>query len=745
MSSPGPADAPLADRWAAEGGDVLWRIGEALVSELDVERVVERLTEAATDLVGAEVGLFAHSPPSDSPLFAETFAGRVVRLDDVGLDLPAPLNLPDDVAIRSFLGVPVVARTGDVLGGLFFGHPGPGVFTARHERLIAGIAGPAAIALDNARLYQTAQREREEARRLAVRLAQVQAVGASLAGARTVDEVATVVVTGTAAAFNCDRSSLFVLGDDGGALRLVHSMGYEGRWADRWSTIDIDAEVPAADALRSRELVIVAGDDDWAARYPDAAGAPTRSRVLAVIPLVLGDHAFGVAAFGWDTDRRLGRDEVQFLESLAGQASQALERARLYETERETARVLQRSLLPPRTPEIPGMEIGAVFRPGDRSVAVGGDFYDVFPLGPNRWGIAMGDVCGRGALAASRTALLRYTTRALASTSTSPSEVLRKLNKTVLGEPEADDRFCATVHAHVELDTCGAWVTLACAGHPRPVVVRRAGWMDLRGQPGTIVGVFEDLDVTDDRVGLGPGDAMVFFTDGISEARNAAGEQFADEGLPEILLNNTEMDAGTMATRIPQAALDFTGGTLGDDLAVLVLRVPVEAADNPQGRLAAALGEDADKVVPHRPLPHGGMVTRARPPREARIILPPVAHSVRSARRFLSSLLISWRMPELLEGDAALLLSELATNAILHARSDFSVIVRYDGDTIRIEVGDGSQAEPTPGRLDPLDKPGGRGLVLIDAMASAWGILRTARGKRVWFELPVPTAVHATA
>ncbi|MGH9281058.1 MAG: ATP-binding SpoIIE family protein phosphatase, partial [Acidimicrobiales bacterium] len=442
--------------------------------------------------------------------------------------------------------------------------------------------------------------------------------------------------------------------------------------------------------------------------------------------------------FGWDHPRAFEQDEVQFLESLAGQCSQALERARLYEVERETARVLQRSLLPAEAPAIPGMDVAAVYRAGDHSVAVGGDFYDVFRIGANRWGIAMGDVCGRGARAASRTALVRYTVRAIAARGEPAVDVLRELNRAMLAEPEADDRFCAAVFGQIELDRCGAWVTLVCAGHPRPVVVRRAGWIDLRGQPGSLVGILDDLDVSDDRVGLGPGDALVLFTDGISEARNAAGEQFNDEELPRTLLAHADLDADHLAEVIRQAALDFSGGTLTDDMAVLVVRVPPDADEDPDERLAAAIGDAAGAEAPGYPVPHGGRTARPRPPREARVLLRPDPLSARGARRFLAGVLSSWRMPEMLEGDAALLLSELATNAILHARSPFTVIVRYDGEVLRVEVGDGSRSEPYVRLVDASDAPGGRGLMLIDTVASRWGMMPTARGKRVWFELPVP-------
>jgi anti-sigma regulatory factor (Ser/Thr protein kinase) len=112
--------------------------------------------------------------------------------------------------------------------------------------------------------------------------------------------------------------------------------------------------------------------------------------------------------------------------------------------------------------------------------------------------------------------------------------------------------------------------------------------------------------------------------------------------------------------------------------------------------------------------------------------------SARAARRFLASLLMSWRMPELLEGDAALLLSELATNAVMHAQSAFTVVVRYDGSTLRVEVGDESHAQPRLRRPRAHDGAGGRGLMLVDTLSVAWGVVATPSGKRVWFELPAP-------
>lgn len=749
--------------------ETLRQVSAKILSELDLQRVVQYVTDAATELIGAEFGSFFYNVvggpddesymlytlsgvpleafrgfpmPRNTQVFDPTFKGEaILRLDDVTRDPRYGQNspyhgMPDGhLPVRSYLAVPVVSRTGEVLGGLFFGHAEPGVFTAHHERLVTGIAAPAAIAIDNARLFQAAEQGRRAAQRLADRLSDLQTVSAALAGAKVPDEVARVIVTTTAEAIGCDRAALFLVEEGGRALRLVGAEGYAGLWAERWGRIDRHQPVPVAAALRSRSLVLVRDEEDWVRQFPSVDESVGRSMSVAAIPLTLESQEFGVAAFGWDRPHRFGPDESQFLEALAHQCSQALERARLYESERETARTLQAGLLPPSAPEIPGMDIAAAFRAGDRSVAVGGDFYDVFRLGPNRWGVAMGDVCGRGARAASQTALVRYTLRAVATAEDGPTAALERLNAAVQVHEEADDRFCAVVFGQVELDRCGAWVTLACAGHPRPVVVRRAGWIDLRGQPGTLIGVLDQLDVSEDRVGLGPGDSLVFFTDGITEARDPAGEQFSDERLPEALLTCADRSAAEIAEVVRRAALDFTGGSLDDDLAILVVRVPPEADDDPEGRITNALGTDA---APRYPVPDGGHRHRPLPPREARITLAPEPTSPRAARRFLASLLVSWRMPELLEGEAALLLSELATNAVKHARSPFTVVVRYDGHYLRIEVDDASQGRPKLGGRDVGGlRTSGRGLVLVDTVAHRWGTVPTTRGKRVWFDLPV--------
>ena len=403
---------------------------------------------------------------------------------------------------------------------------------------------------------------------------------------------------------------------------------------------------------------------------------------------------------------------------------------------RRLAETLQASLLPPRPPTIPGLEVATRYRPAQAALGVGGDFYDVFRLRTNDWGLVLGDVCGKGVHAARLTGLARYTLRAAAVHHAGPTDVLREVNQALLEDHEVEERFASAIYARVEQDVCGAWLTLAVAGHPLPIVVRRAGWIDVRGQVGSLLGLFEDVEVAEDRVGLGPGDMIAFVTDGITEARNAAGEEFGDECLMDLLLGHTEADAEQLADAIIDGMVEFAERPFHDDVAVLVVKVPLEAGEDPEGRMAEFATDQSSPLYPVGE-PHWGAHWRPRPPREARLILDGDPTSAATARHFVTRALHSWRLSSLAQGDVELLTSELVGNAIRHGESPFTVIVEYLGDVVRVSVGDGSPALPR--RLQPgPDATGGRGIQIVHDVAEAWGATQTKDGKRVWFQLPVP-------
>lgn len=271
---------------------------------------------------------------------------------------------------------------------------------------------------------------------------------------------------------------------------------------------------------------------------------------------------------------------------------------RLRREAEELADALQASLLPPKTPDLPGMEIATRYLAGELGLKVGGDFFDVFRLASNDWGIVLGDACGKGARPASLAALSRWTIRASSVHKFTPSGILREVNAALLADNDEslDGHFCTAVFSRLELDTCGAWLTLSSAGHPLPVLVRRSGRVELRGHAAVPLGMFQEIQPVDERVGLGPGDALVLYTDGITEARNLTGEPFGEERLLTTLRELTGASAAAIADGIVEEARQFSGERFDDDVAIVVVRVPDDAGAEPLARISAATGLPVEQL-----------------------------------------------------------------------------------------------------------------------------------------------------
>lgn len=345
--------------------ETLHRTGLVLAAELDLEKLLQVLTDEATELSGARFGAFFYNvndpqgetyllytlsgapreafarfpAPRNTPLFAPTFSGeRVVRLDDVTADprygtmAPHHGMPPGHLPVRSYLAVPVVARAGEVLGGLFFGHPEVGVFTERHERLVTDIAEQAAIAVENARLFQSAERARHDAEQAAMRNARLQTITAALSEASTPDQVARVVVDQAIGALKAAAGVLFRLTDDGAALEVMRAVGFGKAQISRFARIPLDAPLAVAQAVRTGEPVWVSSVDEFLARFPAVKGwlSPDHGS-WAALPVMLDRQVVGTLSFSFDGSRTFDAHDRAFMMSLAPLCAQALERARLYE------------------------------------------------------------------------------------------------------------------------------------------------------------------------------------------------------------------------------------------------------------------------------------------------------------------------------------------------------------------------------------------------------------------------------
>jgi phosphoserine phosphatase RsbU/P len=181
-------------------------------------------------------------------------------------------------------------------------------------------------------------------------------------------------------------------------------------------------------------------------------------------------------------------------------------------------------------------------------------------------------VRGKGPRAAVVTGLARYTLRTASLTDSLPSRVLGTLNEAIMLQPEAD-RFCTVAYASLEPARGGAIrMTLGVGGHPLPLLLRRDGSVDTVGSPGTLIGLVPDPDVVDETIELQPGESLVLYTDGVSEARSE-GELFGEERLIGLLKGCVGLAAAEIAERIETDVLEFRDGPVSDDMAVLVLHV----------------------------------------------------------------------------------------------------------------------------------------------------------------------------
>jgi PAS domain S-box-containing protein len=440
---------------------------------------------------------------------------------------------------------------------------------------------------------QLARAEAVEARRrLALLAAAGPALSASLDYQETLERITRLLVPELA-----DWCLLDIVEDDGGINQLaaahaeVEKNDLLGRLRDHRRFGEGDPG-STAEVLRTGKSVLMADLPD-PSFYERALGRgehldillSLEPRSLMCVPLLARGRTIGaITLVSSKPDRRYDRDDLLLAEDLANRCALAADNARLYMGRSEIAHVLQRSLLPPHLPEIPGVEVGAEYLSVGEGSDVGGDFYDIINSLEDGWICAIGDVRGKGVEAASVTALARYTIRAVTMKDDRPSEVLTALNEAMLRQlPE--DRFCtaACVRLEPQDGAPGVGLDVSRAGHPPPLVVRSYGAVEEVGFSGRVLGVFPEAELRDASLRLKPGESLVLYTDGVTEARSAEGDFFGEGRLRRLLSSCAGYDAATLARRIKDEILDFQQGYPRDDLAVVVLRAREQAAPVEQG------------------------------------------------------------------------------------------------------------------------------------------------------------------
>jgi len=425
----------------------------------------------------------------------------------------------------------------------------------------------------------TARRRAEAARE------RLQAATAALAAASTVHEVAAATVAEARRALDLATVAVYVTDERAELLRHVHGLG--GERLARWRAIPLSAELPVAEAARSEAPVFASAtlpDDDEGA--------------LAALPLIDSGRVLGVLALTFRRGLGDDADDQALLVAIAAQSAVALGRAQLFEREHAVAQTLQTSLLPRALPRIGGLDLAGRLEAGAAGVEVGGDFYDAFAIDDGIWGLAIGDVCGKGVDAAALTALARHTLRAAARERRAPSAVLEALNRAVLDESRAGQFLTAVFARAAALGDGRFALTLSCGGHPPPVLLDALGAPRPIEAYGTLLGIVEDPDLVDAQLVLEPGDTLLLYTDGLTEA-GAPARTLTTEEVGRLLTAVRGRTAAQTAEGCLQAALAAGGGVTRDDIAVLVaqagLATPASPAPAASPAWRTAAGESSTR------------------------------------------------------------------------------------------------------------------------------------------------------
>ena len=333
--------------------------------------------------------------------------------------------------------------------------------------------------------------------------------------------------------------------------------------------------VPCA-VHESGHPVLIAHAED-----PDVLGAsldgePLLSKLDATsvlsVPLTDAENRYGVLTLvRRASDGHFKVADLALLTELGEQMALAIRVNRMFRRRADTVDALHASLVPRRRPEIPGVEIAAMYLAAAEDPDVGGDFYDVYQT-PDGWGLAVGDVCGMGEEAAAVTAAARHAIRVLARRCADPGEVLVGTNEIVLAEELAlDGGFVTASIAHLNWQDGKLRVVVGSAGHPAAAVLRSDGRVRMTGGGGLPLGLFPDAEPATEELDLDAGDVLFLYTDGVAQARGPDNTYFADR-LADELAGLARLPPDQLVASMRQAMDAFSGGNLVDDVTMLVIR-----------------------------------------------------------------------------------------------------------------------------------------------------------------------------
>ncbi|WP_372461576.1 SpoIIE family protein phosphatase [Actinacidiphila acidipaludis] len=527
----------------------------------------------------------------------------------------------------------------------------------------------------------------------------------ALSHAVTVDDV-TAVLTGAGALQRFSADGLILGLIEGGNLRFVAVTGEPMAGFRDLELRRLDDSLPLSQAVITQQARFVTSSADLLTRFPLLRPYLERSglHAAAFLPLIAQARAIGAMGLFYRRRDRFTREDRETYGALAGVLGQSLQRAILFDQEREFATGLQESMLPRHIPRFEGAEIAVRYHSAWSGREVGGDWYDVVALPQNRVGLVVGDVQGHDTHAAAVMGQLRIALRAYAAEGHPPSTVLARASG-FLAELDTE-RFATCGYA--EVDLVSGTVRTARAGHLGPLIRHtdgRTGWPNVRG--GLPLGLATTLDLQEfpeTRLDLVPGETLVYCTDGLVEERGGD-ITLGMDALAEAVHNGPER-AEELADHLADTLWERWGST--DDVALLILR----RAPDPGSRHAPRIHQYVHQADPE---------------------------GLADARGVLRQALTAWRMGALAD-DVELAAGELLVNVLLHTEGGAVLTLEVLPEPVRrVRLSVQDRSSVWPRRRSPGEAAtSGRGLLMIDALAARWGVEPRGDGKAVWCEFGSP-------
>jgi sigma-B regulation protein RsbU (phosphoserine phosphatase) len=462
-----------------------------------------------------------------------------------------------------------------VLGILNVAAPNWAAFTQEALALLTNAGSQMGIALDRAQLFDMLQEQRIHEQAALLDLSN------QLLSRLDMDDLMSHLVEEVQRLLEADACTLLLPDDDSQYLAF--------RAASGWQHTDPIADQRRAPAnevsgpglvMQTQQPLLVrdlqrADPAPWTPDWLRTEGF----RGHAAMPLIAEGHSIGALVIDSHHPRQFDEDEVRFFQLLANQAAIAIEKARLHQEalkrqrmmeELSVARQIQLSLLPDTPPIVPGWEFAAFYR---AARLVGGDFYDFFELPgkPDQWGVVIADVADKGVPSALYMALCRTVIRTTALSGRSPASALMRANTLILQDSQSD-LFLSAVYAKIDTDT--GRLIFCNAGHNRPLWLRagRDKFEELSTK-GIVLGVFEGIELEEKRIDVAPGDLLVFYTDGVTEAIDAGEREFGAERLKKIVVSNADASAQQVVEAVVDAVNAFADDAPPfDDLTLMIVK-----------------------------------------------------------------------------------------------------------------------------------------------------------------------------